>query len=292
MNAPPGKKNISLMFDCHIHLRQKEDKRKELASRLNSVGMEGGIIISHGPKSFNKKSGFLRTNERLKRLLFWTQDNPDFFPFYWIDPLEKDALDQVDEAVKQGVLGFKMLASNYYVRDPKPFKVIKKIAKKGKPILFHSGILWDTYDSARFNRPGEFEALINVENIRFALAHISWPWYDECIAVFGKFLASNNTVEMFIETTPGTPVIYRKEALTRLMTVGYPVERNIFFGSDCGAENYNCDWTREWIHRDREIMSGLGVSEENIRYYQGENLKRFVGVSEEKVLLRRLKPGE
>jgi len=76
------------------------------------------------------------------------------------------------------------------------------------------------------------------------------------------------------------------------MTIGYPVERNILFGSDCNAEDYHCAWTREWTERDRGILSTLGVTDENIRYYQGENLRRFVGVSTEKVLLKRLRPAE
>ena len=76
--------------------------------------------------------------------------------------------------------------------------------------------------------------------LRFALAHVSWPWVDECLAVYGKFLNALTrrrelSVEMFIDTTPGTPRIYRQEVLTKLMTIGYDVEHNILFGTDCVA---------------------------------------------------------
>ena len=76
---------------------------------------------------------------------------------------------------------------------------------------------------------------------------MSWPWCDEMIAVYGKSQAvrsmrSRPAAEMFIDTTPGTPVIYRREALTKMFTVGYAVEHNIFFGGDCRAQTYNSRW--------------------------------------------------
>ena len=46
------------------------------------------------------------------------------------------------------------------------------------------------------------------------------------------------SVEMFIDTTLGTPVIYRNEVLTKLLTVGYDVLDNIIFGTNCNTSEY------------------------------------------------------
>lgn len=76
--------------------------------------------------------------------------------------------------------------------------------------------------SSQYNRPSEFEPLLEINGLKFSLAHISWPWCDELIAVYGKFLNAyagnpDHSVEMFIDITPGTPPIYRQEVLTKLL---------------------------------------------------------------------------
>ena len=57
-------------------------------------------------------------------------------------------------------------------------KVYNEIAKHEKPVLFHSGILWDGLNSSSTTSP-RFEALLEVNGLKFALAHVSWPWHDE-----------------------------------------------------------------------------------------------------------------
>ena len=104
---------------------------------------------------------------------------------------------------------------------------------------------------------------------------------DECIAVYGKFASarrSGSSAELFIDTTPGTPRIYRREALTKIFTVGYDVANNVIFGSDCTAGRYNFDSANMWLVRDREILEDLEVGEEVIENVFANNVRRFVGV--------------
>jgi len=137
--------------------------------------------------------------------------------------------------------------------------------------------------------------LLEIEGLRFAMAHISWPWCDELIAVYGKFLHAldkngSRGVELFIDVTPGTPAIYRRDALTKLFTVGYDVAQNVIFGTDCNANNYNGGWTRQWIERDTAIYQDLGLGRQTVDNIFCGNLKRFIeGKPVEKQTLR---PGE
>ena len=62
-------------------------------------------------------------------------------------------------------------------------EVFRTISQADRPILFHSGILWDGKPSGPYNHPAGFESLLEVDGLRFCLAHISWPWCDELIAV-------------------------------------------------------------------------------------------------------------
>ena len=118
------------------------------------------------------------------------------------------------------------------------------------------------------------------------MGHCSWPWIDECIALYGKFLnglTTGRSAEMFFDITPGTPKIYREELLTKLFTVGYDVPNNIVFGTDNRADAYNSDWCKRWLDIDNAIYKKLGVTEEIKEKIYCDNLMRFLGVSEQKV---------
>ena len=245
-------------------------------------------MISASPPSYPDAAPLSSPEERLDELFFWTESGAELYPFFWIDPLANDANEQVDLAIDRGVVGFKVICSSYPPAPPQALETFQRIATAGKPILFHSGIRGDGQPAALYNQPAQFEALLGVEGLKFALAHLGWPWCDELIAVYGKFLNAYSghcdvSAEMFVDITPGTPPIYREEALSKLLTVGYDVERNIIFGTDCRTNEYNASWAAEWIERDRRIYRGLQLSEEVVQGIFCDNLLRFVGVSGDEV---------
>jgi predicted TIM-barrel fold metal-dependent hydrolase len=286
-----------MILDGHIHIGEGPVKGEDLRKKLTAAGVDGGVILSMSPKSFDYAGEGITWEKRLDNLFAWAKTGPELYPFYWIDPTEEDAVVQVKAAVEKGVAGFKVICNHFHPGDSKALKVYGEIAKAGKPLLFHSGILWDGKVSSLYNRPAEFEALLDIDGLKFALAHVSWPWYDENIAVYGKFLNAYSSrpdlsVEMFIDITPGTPPIYREEVLTKLFTVGYDIENNILFGTDCSANDYNTAWTKEWIARDNGIYGKLGLDENAVNRIYSGNLKRFLGINKEKIEKKTLKPGE
>ncbi len=97
--------------------------------------------------------------------------------------------------------------------------------------------------------------------VRFAMAHIGWPWTDECIAVAGKIMhmrrgRGHEGPQAFIDLTPGTPPIYREEAVRRALTcVG---EDLLLFGSDGGPTGPS----NGVLKRDKELFAKMGLSQE------------------------------
>lgn len=269
------------MLDCHVHIKSDVVKKNDFRSGLNNIGSDGAILLSLPPENFFVGGLKLPSVQRLENVLNWCRGEKCFYPFFWLDPLAENAAWEVATACERGIAGFKVICDRFFPSDKKAMEVFRLIAASGKPILFHSGILWDGKVSSKYNRPMEFECLLDVPGLRFALAHISWPWCDELIALYGKFLNAfainpGKAPEMFIDTTPGTPVIYREEALKKLYTVGYDVENNVIFGSDSYADDYNTKWVADWILRDRGILESLDFDPGQIAKYFSENLRRFV----------------
>ena len=279
-----------MILDGHIHITQRFKSDNGFTETLKKNGIDGGVCISLAPGKHS-----LSWKNRLKDLFLWIDDNPLLFPFYWVDPLEKSAAEQIQSAAELGVKGIKIICESFYPGDKKAMKIYEQSASLNLPILFHSGILWDGKSSSQFNRPAGFEALLDVPKLRFSMAHMGWPWIDEYLAVYGKFLNSRSvhseeTPEMFIDTTPGTPEIYRNEALTKLYGIGYDVADNVIFGSDSSTANYNGEWVNNWITLDNSIHRRNKINEETIGKIYHDNLLRFI--SGERKQHKALKVGE
>lgn len=274
------------IYDMHVHSFRGKVNPEQLIRAMEKANVYGVCVFSNWPKEANASKG-TSFEERLDEVLSIAKGYEDrIFPVLWIHPFEENILEKVHIAVAAGIVAFKIICTDFYVNDEKCLAVLREIASLGKPVIFHSGILWDGEPSSKYNRPLNWEALLNVEGLRFSMGHCAWPWVDECIALYGKFLnALNNgkSVEMFFDITPGTPKIYRKELLTKLYTVGYNVGDNVLFGTDGIADAYRVEWTKQWLDLDQELMDELGISLENRQKLYCDNLMRFLGRTEKVV---------
>lgn len=275
------------IIDMHIHLGLcKSDKPSDIIEQMDKAGIWGGCVLSAPPKqSMSVGKDF---EERLDELLAFCGAHKDrLFPIMWIHPDEENIIEKIDTAVARGVDGFKIICKNFYVYEEKSIKVLKHIASHNKPVIFHTGILWSGTVASEYNRPLHFEALLGIKGLRFSMGHCSWPWVDECIALYGEFMNAltkrDDTAEMFLDLTPGTPEIYREELLTKIFTVGYDFNDTLLFGADGLAEDYSAEWVSGWLDIDRKIMDKIGVSKavrENMYY---NNLMRFLGKEEKTI---------
>ncbi len=273
-----------MIIDCHVHVESGIHVHPEkLLKKLEGSRMDELVVLSLSPSYYKLwKERDYSNQERLDNLMAWCEGSDKLHPVYWIDPTEEDAEKQVVEAVERGVEGFKVICSHFYPGDPRAKKVYRRIAEMNRSILFHSGILWDGLPSSKYNRPAEFEELIDIVGLKFALAHISWPWTDECIALFGKYQNAYetnglDTARMYIDLTPGTPPIYREEALYRVFKTGYNIEKNIIFGTDNVMHTYDVALSDEYLDRDLEIYRKLGLSDQVVEDVLKNNVREFFG---------------
>ena len=271
---PPGR------YDGHVHSFAGAPDSRAYLARLAAAGFRGGIVLSENPDPLDD-SPAPDPEDAMDRAIGWASASETLYPFYWINPVLDNASDLVDMAVEKGMFGFKVLPGTFMPGDPKALPVYAKMAKAGKPVLFHSGILWDGRSSAKFTRPGNFEDLIDIPNLRFCLAHVSWPWTDECVAVYGKFLNALTVdtrprAEMFVDVTPGTPEIYRREVLARLFLSGYDTTDHVQFGTDCRTDDYQVGWATGWQKRDDAIYAELGFGAEAVDSVYRRSFQAFL----------------
>ena len=253
---PPGR------YDGHVHTFAGAPDSRAYLARLAAAGFRGGIVLSENPDPLDD-SPAPDPEDAMDRAIGWASASETLYPFYWINPVLDNASDLVDMAVEKGMFGFKVLPGRFMPGDPRALPVYEKMAKAGKPVLFHSGILWDGRPSSKFTRPGNYEELIDIPGLRFCCAHISWPWCEECVAVYGKFLnaltrADRPRAEMFVDITPGTPRRRRQSALEMLFGYDYDMNGRVMFGTDCRANDYAVSWAKEWQERDDAIYAALG----------------------------------
>lgn len=271
-------------FDMHIHAANAPADPAGLLSRMEQAGVYGGCIFSNRSAREDAVTGS-SFEERFNELADWTRGYEDrLFPILRIHPYEDGIMENLHKAVELGVKGFKIICHDFYVYEDRCMKVLSEIAALDKPVFFHTGILWSGTPNSQYNRPLNFESLLDIPRLRFSMGHCSWPWHDECIALYGKFLhaltSNPNRSEMFFDITPGTPKIYREDLLGKLYTVGYDMPDNILFGTDSTAHCYNTEWTTNWLKVDGEILDRLGVDDSLRAKLYHDNILRFLGLKE------------
>ena len=269
-------------YDAHTHVYPGDPDPAKLAKSFEDAGLAGGVVFSRCPNAWQVPGArLLAPEEAIDNVIAWCSGSPSIYPFYWIDPGADNAVELVDMAVAKGIYGFKVIRGAEMPVDPKSLKAYRRMAELGKPITFHTGILWDGRDSSDYFRPANWEGLLEAPHLRFALAHVSWPWCDECVAVYGKMLNAIvrrglDVPEMFIDTTPGTPKLYRRDALSKVFTVGYDVAGHVMYGTDCRVNRYNVGWSRDWQRADDAILSGIGLGADSLDDYYRRGLCRFL----------------
>ena len=269
------------IYDCHIHLMPEgKDTPEMFRAKAKESGISGGIIFSMPPETtylWNREQP-MNWKERIAHVLDFCSKLENYYPFHWIDPTQADAIEQIEYARNAGIKGFKVLCNRYMPADG--LNTYRKMAELDMPLLFHSGILWDGGDpSANLNRPGNFECMLDVPRIRFALAHVSWPWTDECIALFGKFanthIINKDAAVMYIDSSPGAAEFYREDIFKQLVLNRYGIEDKLLFGIDRSADAYDVRWAKFVIESDRRIFARLQEQYDNYEGYMWEGLEKL-----------------
>jgi predicted TIM-barrel fold metal-dependent hydrolase len=219
------------IVDCHVHVCGKVNPNT-LLKQMDKNGIERVILISE-----TERVNLEKTHMNLRNAANLIKTAPDRISgLARLNPL-LDGINVLAERALQemGFSGFKIIPDHWFPYEFRLEPFWERMNDLRASILFHTGILWGFEDGSRFCRPIYLEKLLHYPNIRFAMAHISWPWCDECLAVMGRMKDAaqekGNVPQSYIDITPGTPRYVRKQALTA--AIDYCGIDRLMFGSDC-----------------------------------------------------------
>lgn len=279
--------------DCHVHSSERlPDDAGELLRDMDRNSCAFLVLISpdplrdcfHGgtPPAIDGRLQPVAPEDRCRgieataRLVRQAPDR--LHGFVWIDPELPEAGEELARARDLGLTGVKMIPRGWYPWEQRFRPLFARIEAMNLRMLFHTGILWSFGDSSRFCRPTHLEFMMNFPGIRFMMAHGSWPWIDECIAVALKFRAVHEDrglpgePQALIDTTRGTPPLYRRLLLERAAEV-VGIDQMVY-GSDSNERTIAQD--TGWQEDLRLIRGELGWTDAQTESYLRGNLERFL----------------
>ena len=165
------------------------------------------------------------------------KNNPDvFIGFASVDPWQdKMAVDEVKRAVEElGLKGFKFHppAQAFYPNEQRFYPIYEAIAKTGLPMMFHTGttgigaglpggggIKLDT------SRPIPYidDVAADFPDTPIILAHPSWPWQDEALAM------AVHKINVYIDLSGWSPKYFSQSLIQYANT---KLQDKVMFGTD------------------------------------------------------------
>lgn len=216
------------IVDAHVHVRGEADPA-EVLKRMDANGVARMIVLSTTDRV--SLSG-TRANLEVTRKIF--EAAPDRLTgLAWVNPAIEGIADLTAEALADmGYAGVKIIPDHWFAHEERLEPFWERMNDLAAPILFHTGILYGYDDASRFCKPVYLEELLHYPKIRFAMAHISWPWCEECLAVMGRFRAASGDRpwQSYVDLTPGTPKHIRKQAVAN--AIDFCGADHIMFGTD------------------------------------------------------------
>ncbi len=266
------------IWDCHCHCHGSENGPDVLRA-MDAAGIERINLFSaypqspgahgpYGPGAHAPRSAVRAAIDHVASVQ--AADPSRIYGFIWAEPRCPEMVDEISRGIEDKKLrGVKLIPDRWFPYDELLFPIYRRMEALGKPIMFHSGIVYGFADSSRYCMPVGYESLLNFPKLRFSLAHIGWPWVDECLAVYGSFRSAagwqSGKAQMWIDTCRGTPDAWRTDALRK--AVPFVEASHLMFGVD-GSPGNLARKGPEHVAADRSILAEvIGLSDEQLEMY-------------------------
>lgn len=246
------------IVDCHVHQSAEADAASVLKA-MDANGVDRILVCS--PK---ERVSLQYTREKLLLTKKLFDAAPERIGgLAWLEPTIPGIRGLAREALEEmGFAGIKLIPDHWYAYEQRLEPFWETLHELRASVLIHTGILYGNDDGSRFCKPLYLEKLLHYPNIRFAMAHISWPWCEECLAVMGRMRAAaghdRTRWQSYVDLTRGTPPHVREQAVANAVSFCGP--DRLMFGTDSRVPGGLAKQT-EHIEIDLAIFEKLRVDE-------------------------------
>ncbi|MCC6445327.1 MAG: amidohydrolase [Armatimonadetes bacterium] len=268
------------IWDCHCHARG-EETGDQVLRWMDEAKIDRINLFSRYPAPVGGEFRRKDARESIDHIARAQSADPDrIFGLIWAEPRAPGMVEEIEYGIgEKGLRGVKMIPDHWSPGDDILLPIYEKMQALGRPIQFHSGILYGFGDSSRFCQPVLYEPLVHFPGLRFSLAHIGWPWVDECLAVFGRFRAAagyrTDRCQMWIDTCRGTPDAWREEALRK--AVPFCGMSRLMFGVDCDPASLPGNAPAH-VAKDLTILRDImGLTQEQVQTFFWGACEAFYG---------------
>ena len=191
------------------------------------------------------------------------------------DPRNPDAKKELVRAFDElGLMGLKLNLSrlHMYPDDPALDPLYQVCEEKKKPIMFHAGYSWEPNTPAKYSEPVRFEDVAEkYPDLRFCLAHMGWPWWEETIMMLMKYPNVYADTSMVYMDSPKNWYAHLFSVNMNLNWLQNCFQDKVMFGSN----------NPRFRHvRSLEGIKNLPLRDDAMEAILGGNAVRFLGLEE------------
>lgn len=256
-----------MITDIHTHI-YNEKQYNEYFRKVKNISK---ILVMHWHK-FN-----------LEKFLEFTRSKDNLFAVSAID-IDKNIKKQLDINQKlfatEKIFGIKLYPGYqyFYPSDKKIYPIAKLCEKYNKPLIFHSGDVWDPKDKSllKYSNPIHIDELaVKFPKCKIIISHFGFPYFLETANVVSK---NNNVYTDISGTIDKTEtekdmknrITQYADDLKRTLNYFPDIKNKIMFGSDFSGDDTPLNLVNPYIEITKKVFSKN--EQENIFYKTAEEL--------------------
>ncbi|MBK8268870.1 MAG: amidohydrolase [Planctomycetes bacterium] len=199
-----------MIVDCHTHIWESAEQvsaasigvaaRHAHSSEMGGNGRPDASMDHHrkATEPIDKafviafKSRYLGVTVPNELIFNYVRQAPDrLIGVAGIDPTNVDeALEELEKAhAEYGMraIAVSPAAQDFHPSDSRAMQVFSEAARLRKPVLFQQGIHFNAAAKMEFARPSLLDEVArDLPQLRLVIAHMGYPWIDECVVLLGK----------------------------------------------------------------------------------------------------------
>ena len=201
-----------MIVDCHTHIWESSETLGEaqlemqarvhlsVDARSRSDSLPDASADAHFKASepvdktfvLGFKSRYLSAEIPLELISKYVNQFPDrLLGVAGIDPTNlAEAIEELHRAHSE--FGMRAItvspaAQDFHPADSRAMQVFGEAARLKKPVFVHQGIHFSSASKMQFARPSLLDEVArDLPNLKIVIAHLGYPWIDECIVLLGK----------------------------------------------------------------------------------------------------------